>query len=136
MEDAACSAGAFYKGRPAGSLADLATFSFHGRKGITSGEGGALVGSDDALMDRARTEHLEAEVERRAAVGGGQRVGGAHHGGELLLEGDAGGAGPGQPPGLEHRPDGLDLGLTDGGLAQWDVAGLACGHAGCILSPF
>jgi perosamine synthetase len=57
MEDAACSAGASYKGRPAGSLADLAAFSFHGRKGITSGEGGALVGDDDALMDRARKLH-------------------------------------------------------------------------------
>ena len=57
LEDAACSAGADYKGRPAGSLADLATFSFHGRKGITSGEGGALVGDDDALMDRARKLH-------------------------------------------------------------------------------
>ena len=42
IEDAACSAGATYKGRPAGSLADLAAFSFHGRKGITAGEGGAL----------------------------------------------------------------------------------------------
>jgi dTDP-4-amino-4,6-dideoxygalactose transaminase len=57
MEDAACSAGASYKGRPAGSLADLAAFSFHGRKGITSGEGGALVGDDDALMERARKLH-------------------------------------------------------------------------------
>lgn len=57
MEDAACSSGATYKGRPAGSLADLATFSFHGRKGITSGEGGALTGDDDALMDRARKLH-------------------------------------------------------------------------------
>ena len=57
VEDAACSAGAVYRGRPAGSLADLATFSFHGRKGITSGEGGALVGGDAALMDRARALH-------------------------------------------------------------------------------
>ena len=43
MEDAACSLGATYRGRPAGSLADVAAFSFHGRKGITAGEGGALV---------------------------------------------------------------------------------------------
>jgi len=57
LEDAACSAGATYKDRPAGSLADLAAFSFHGRKGITSGEGGALVGDDAALMDRARKLH-------------------------------------------------------------------------------
>lgn len=71
MEDAACSAGASYKGRPAGSLADLATFSFHGRKGITSGEGGALVGSDDALMDRARKLHtygIAPAVSREGAA--------------------------------------------------------------------
>jgi dTDP-4-amino-4,6-dideoxygalactose transaminase len=71
MEDAACSAGAFYRGRPAGSLADLATFSFHGRKGITSGEGGALVGSDDALMDRARKLHtygIAPAVSREGAA--------------------------------------------------------------------
>lgn len=58
VEDAACSAGATYQGRPAGSIgADLAAFSFHGRKGITAGEGGALVGNDPALMERARRLH-------------------------------------------------------------------------------
>ncbi len=57
MEDAACSAGATYKGRPAGSLADVATFSFHGRKGITAGEGGALTTDDPALAARARKLH-------------------------------------------------------------------------------
>ncbi|WP_331141367.1 DegT/DnrJ/EryC1/StrS family aminotransferase [Nocardioides sp.] len=57
LEDAACSAGASYKGRPAGSLADLAAFSFHGRKGITAGEGGALVGNDSARMTLARKLH-------------------------------------------------------------------------------
>jgi len=58
VEDAACSAGATYQGRPAGSIgADLAAFSFHGRKGITSGEGGALVGDDEELMSRARRLH-------------------------------------------------------------------------------
>lgn len=57
MEDAACSAGASYKGRPAGSLADVATFSFHGRKGITAGEGGALVTDRDDLAEHARKLH-------------------------------------------------------------------------------
>ncbi|GAA1330914.1 DegT/DnrJ/EryC1/StrS family aminotransferase [Saccharothrix algeriensis] len=57
VEDAACSAGATYQGRPAGSLADIATFSFHGRKGITAGEGGALT-TDNAEWDaRARKLH-------------------------------------------------------------------------------
>lgn len=57
MEDAACSAGATYKGRPAGSLADIATFSFHGRKGITAGEGGALTTDNDEWAERARKLH-------------------------------------------------------------------------------
>lgn len=57
MEDAACSSGASYQGRPAGSLADVATFSFHGRKGITAGEGGALTTDDAALAERARKLH-------------------------------------------------------------------------------
>jgi dTDP-4-amino-4,6-dideoxygalactose transaminase len=57
LEDAACAAGATYKGRPAGSLADLAAFSFHGRKGITAGEGGALVGDDAERMSLARKLH-------------------------------------------------------------------------------
>jgi perosamine synthetase len=57
IEDAACSAGATYKGRMAGSLADLAAFSFHGRKGITAGEGGALVGADPSRIAEARKLH-------------------------------------------------------------------------------
>ena len=57
MEDAACPAGASYRGRPAGSLADIATFSFHGRKGITAGEGGALTTNVDAYADHARKLH-------------------------------------------------------------------------------
>jgi perosamine synthetase len=58
LEDAACAAGASYKGRPAGSLADMACFSFHGRKGITSGEGGALTSDRDDLLAHARKLHF------------------------------------------------------------------------------
>lgn len=57
MEDAACSAGASYKGRAAGSLADIATFSFHGRKGITAGEGGALTTDNKEWAEHARKLH-------------------------------------------------------------------------------
>lgn len=57
MEDAACAAGATYKGRAAGSLADVATFSFHGRKGITAGEGGALTTNNPELANHARKLH-------------------------------------------------------------------------------
>ncbi|MCP4922466.1 MAG: DegT/DnrJ/EryC1/StrS family aminotransferase, partial [bacterium] len=49
LEDAACAAGAFYKDRPAGSLGDMAAFSFHPRKSITTGEGGMLTTNDSGL---------------------------------------------------------------------------------------
>ena len=42
VEDAAEALGSTYKGRPAGSLGDMAAFSFHETKNIISGEGGAL----------------------------------------------------------------------------------------------
>ena len=58
MEDAACSAGATYRGRPTGSLADAACFSFHGRKGITAGEGGAITSDNAQLMAKARKLHF------------------------------------------------------------------------------
>ncbi len=54
IEDAACAVGATYQGRPAGALAPVACLSFHGRKGITSGEGGALLTADPALAADAR----------------------------------------------------------------------------------
>ncbi|GGM47854.1 pyridoxal phosphate-dependent aminotransferase [Longimycelium tulufanense] len=71
MEDAACAAGATYRDRPAGALADVATFSFHGRKGITAGEGGALVTDDGELATRARTLHsygVEPALDRAGSV--------------------------------------------------------------------
>lgn len=71
MEDAACSAGATYKGRPAGSLADVATFSFHGRKGVTAGEGGALTTNNPALAAHARKLHtygIAPAISRENAV--------------------------------------------------------------------
>ena len=58
VEDAACAAGATYRGRPAGSLADAGCFSFHGRKGITSGEGGAITTDDAHLAATARRMHF------------------------------------------------------------------------------
>ena len=53
VEDAACAAGASYRGRPAGGLGDVACFSFHPRKSITTGEGGMLVTADAELAERA-----------------------------------------------------------------------------------
>jgi perosamine synthetase len=49
IEDAACAAGATYKGKPAGALGDAAAFSFHPRKSVTTGEGGMVTTNDDEL---------------------------------------------------------------------------------------
>ncbi|MGH8196510.1 MAG: DegT/DnrJ/EryC1/StrS family aminotransferase [Woeseiaceae bacterium] len=52
VEDAACAAGATYMGRHAGSLGLAAAFSFHPRKSITTGEGGMVTTSNEALAER------------------------------------------------------------------------------------
>lgn len=53
VEDAAHSIDSYYKGRPLGSIGNLATFSFHETKNIISGEGGLLVVNDERLIERA-----------------------------------------------------------------------------------
>jgi perosamine synthetase len=54
VEDAACAIGALHRGRPIGSLGNLACFSFHPRKVITCGEGGMIAVHDPALAERLR----------------------------------------------------------------------------------
>ncbi len=46
IEDAACALGARYRGSCAGTIGDIGCFSFHARKGITTGEGGMVVTGD------------------------------------------------------------------------------------------
>ncbi len=55
VEDAACALGATQGGRQAGSLGRLGCFSFHPRKALTTGEGGAVVTDDAALARTLRT---------------------------------------------------------------------------------
>jgi perosamine synthetase len=54
LEDAACSVGGTFEDRPCGSFGDVAVFSLHARKGITSGEGGVVVTDDPGLADHVR----------------------------------------------------------------------------------
>jgi dTDP-4-amino-4,6-dideoxygalactose transaminase len=54
VEDAACAAGSAYRGGPAGAAAQIAAWSFHPRKLLTTGEGGMLTTSDPELAARAR----------------------------------------------------------------------------------
>lgn len=52
LEDAACAAGAQYKDRWAGTLGSAASFSFHPRKSITTGEGGMVTTDSPELAER------------------------------------------------------------------------------------
>jgi UDP-4-amino-4,6-dideoxy-N-acetyl-beta-L-altrosamine transaminase len=52
IEDAAHALGAVYRGKKAGSLGDMAAFSFHAVKHITTGEGGMVTTSDRRLYER------------------------------------------------------------------------------------
>ncbi|WP_207063723.1 DegT/DnrJ/EryC1/StrS aminotransferase family protein [Motiliproteus sp. SC1-56] len=54
VEDAACALGATYKGTKVGTLGDIGCFSFHPRKTLTTGEGGALATNSPSLAKRLR----------------------------------------------------------------------------------
>ncbi len=54
IEDAACALGARYKNKYAGTIGDVGCFSFHARKGITTGEGGMVVTDNKDLAEKIR----------------------------------------------------------------------------------
>ena len=54
LEDAAGALGATHRGRPCGGLGLLGCFSFHPRKIVTTGEGGAVTTNDAALAEHVR----------------------------------------------------------------------------------
>ena len=72
VEDAACGAGSTYGGRPVGAGADVAVWSFHPRKILTTGEGGMITTSRADWADRARRlrEHAMSvsAAERHTSV--------------------------------------------------------------------
>jgi len=55
IEDACQAPLARYQGKALGLIGDLGCFSFQASKAIACGEGGAVVGNDQALMDRCYT---------------------------------------------------------------------------------
>lgn len=57
IEDACQAWLAEYRGKKAGTLGDLGCFSFQNSKHIPTGEGGAIVGDNDEIMDRANAFH-------------------------------------------------------------------------------
>ncbi|NLA35960.1 MAG: DegT/DnrJ/EryC1/StrS family aminotransferase, partial [Actinobacteria bacterium] len=72
VEDAACGAGSTYQGRPVGATAEIAAWSFHPRKLLTTGEGGMLTTTREDWAVRARhlREHAMSvsAAERHASV--------------------------------------------------------------------
>jgi perosamine synthetase len=67
VEDAAEAIGSEWHGRRAGSMGRFGTFSFHGTKTVTTGEGGIFVTNDDDLYERVLTlsNHGRARGEQR-----------------------------------------------------------------------
>lgn len=73
IEDAAHAVDSFYKGKPLGSIGDLATFSFHETKNVNSGEGGLLAINKKDFINRSeiiwekgtnRAEFFRGEVNK------------------------------------------------------------------------
>lgn len=54
IEDSACAVGSSYNGRPLGCLGDAGILSFHPRKVVTTGEGGALLTTKKEIAQAAR----------------------------------------------------------------------------------
>jgi perosamine synthetase len=67
VEDAAEAIGSGWHGHRAGSLGAFGTFSFHGTKTVTTGEGGMFVTSDTTLYERVLTlsNHGRSKTETR-----------------------------------------------------------------------
>ncbi|MFK4639104.1 dTDP-4-amino-4,6-dideoxygalactose transaminase [Paenarthrobacter histidinolovorans] len=72
VEDAACAIGSRYHGRPVGAGAEVAAWSFHPRKILTTGEGGMLSTPRQDYADRARRlrEHAMSvsAADRHASI--------------------------------------------------------------------
>lgn len=57
IEDACQAHLAEYQGKKLGTIGDLGCFSFQTSKTLACGEGGAIIGNDEVLMDRCYTVH-------------------------------------------------------------------------------
>ena len=74
VEDAAEAHGARDRGRPVGSLGDVACFSFYGNKMVTTGEGGMVLTSDPELAARLRLAARSRDVVEAALLPRGDRL--------------------------------------------------------------
>ncbi|ADY00393.1 Glutamine--scyllo-inositol transaminase [Vulcanisaeta moutnovskia 768-28] len=62
IEDTAQALGAIYRGKMVGSIGHVGTLSFYPTKTITTGEGGAVVTSDDEIASKARLIRSHGET--------------------------------------------------------------------------
>lgn len=65
LEDAAEAFGSTYRGRQAGTVAPIGTYSFHATKTITTGEGGAVATRDAALQKKMALQRSHGMSTRR-----------------------------------------------------------------------
>ena len=71
IEDACQAHLAEYQGKKLGTIGDLGCFSFQSSKTIACGEGGAIIGNDEELMDKCYTVHNHGTSRRgRTEVAG------------------------------------------------------------------
>ena len=68
LEDAAQAHLGEWRGRKLGTVGDCGTFSFQASKNLNSGEGGAVVSSDKAFIERCYAYHTNSSPRRGAAV--------------------------------------------------------------------
>ncbi|MCP4263407.1 MAG: DegT/DnrJ/EryC1/StrS family aminotransferase [Planctomycetes bacterium] len=64
IEDAAQAHLAEYQGKKLGTIGDLGCFSFQSSKTLACGEGGAITGNDEELMDKCYTVHNHGTSRR------------------------------------------------------------------------
>jgi perosamine synthetase len=71
IEDAAQAHLAEYQGKKVGTIGDLGCFSFQSSKTIACGEGGAIIGNDEELMDKCFTvQNHGTNHKGRTVIGG------------------------------------------------------------------
>lgn len=76
VEDSACSLGSSYEGAMTGSLADIAVFSHHPRKFITTGEGGTIATNNEKFADWMQSyKHFGMESSQSRAGTQFSRIG-------------------------------------------------------------
>ncbi|MBL7185240.1 MAG: DegT/DnrJ/EryC1/StrS family aminotransferase [Phycisphaerae bacterium] len=77
VEDACQAWLAEWRGKKCGTLGDLGCFSFQNSKHLTCGEGGAVIGNDDEVMNRCHSYHNFGRPygEKALTLGGYVRLG-------------------------------------------------------------